>query len=82
MGATLELYRFPANTKNVCAHLTPLIQLSEMHQKAQDVEPGETAEETFHCQLCDYSAPCTEAVFFTHLCSTHLKVNQCPLFFI
>ena len=34
----------------------------------------------FHCQLCEYTEPCTEEEFFTHLRS-HLKLKQkvlCP----
>lgn len=34
----------------------------------------------FHCQICEYLEPCTEAEFFTHLHS-HLKRKQtvpCP----
>ena len=57
------------------------VHLSKIHQKAQDAQLCGTAQVTFHCQLCDFSAPCTEEVFFSHLRSTHLKVNhrvQCP----
>lgn len=43
---------------------------------------GQASEPTvvFHCQLCEYIEPCTEAEFFTHLRS-HLKRKQrvlCP----
>ena len=57
------------------------VHLSKIHPNAQEAHMCETAKVTFHCQLCDFSAPCTEAVFLTHLRSTHLKVNnrvQCP----
>lgn len=47
------------------------VHLSKIHQKGQECE-----NVTFHCQLCDFSASCTEAVFFTHLRSTHLKVHH------
>lgn len=57
------------------------VHLAKIHQKTQVPQPIYTAQVTFQCQSCDFSAPCTEAVFLTHLRSTHLKVNhrvQCP----
>ena len=57
------------------------VHLAKIHQKTQGAQLSETAQVTFHCKSCAFSAPCTEAVFLTHLRSTHLKVNhriQCP----
>lgn len=52
------------------------VHLAKIHQKTQAAQLSETPEVTFHCQSCDFSAPCTETVFLTHLRSTHLKVNH------
>ena len=52
------------------------VHLAKIHQKTQGAQPRDTAQVTFQCQSCDFSAPCTEAVFLTHLRSTHLKVNH------
>ena len=57
------------------------VHLAKILQKTQDSQLSETTQVTFHCQSCDFSAPCTEVVFLTHLHITHLKVNhrvQCP----
>jgi len=57
------------------------VHLAKIHLKTQGAQLSETAQVTFHCQSCDFSAPCTEAAFLTHLRSTHLKVHhrvQCP----
>lgn len=56
------------------------IHLAKIHQK-KGTQLSKTAQVTFHCQSCDFSIPCTESVFLTHLHTTHLKVNhkvQCP----
>lgn len=52
------------------------VHLAKIHQKTQGAQQRDTAQVTFQCQSCDFSAPCTEAVFLTHLRSTHLKVNH------
>lgn len=57
------------------------VHLAIIHPKIQDAQLNEDAQVTFNCHTCDFSAPCTEAVFLTHLRSAHLKVNhtvQCP----
>lgn len=57
------------------------VHLSKIHSKAHNAQLCETSQVTLCCELCDFSVPCTEADFFTHLRSTHLKVNQrvqCP----
>lgn len=52
------------------------VHLAKIHQETQGAQQRDTAQVTFQCQSCDFSAPCTEAVFLTHLRSIHLKVNH------
>lgn len=53
------------------------VHLSTWHTQK---DPGNVDETVFHCQLCDFVEPGTEADFFTHL-RRHLKLKQnvcCP----
>jgi len=54
---------------------------SRVHSKTHEEKPGENEAVKFCCHLCEFTEPCSETEFFTHLRSRHLKVNQkvqCP----
>ncbi|KAL2080249.1 hypothetical protein ACEWY4_024042 [Coilia grayii] len=55
------------------------VHLSKWHSQA-DIGQSSKPVTVFHCQVCEYGEPCTEAEFFTHVRS-HLKLKQkvpCP----
>lgn len=55
------------------------MHLSVWHSQSETGQASKPAV-SFQCHLCEYTEPCTEAEFFTHLHS-HLKLKQkvlCP----
>lgn len=53
------------------------VHLTKWHTQK---EPRKASHTKFHCQLCDFVEPCTDADFFSHL-RRHLKLKQkvvCP----
>jgi len=55
------------------------VHLTVWHSQS-DIGQASKPKVEFHCRLCEYMEPCTEAGFFTHLRS-HLKLKQrvmCP----
>lgn len=75
-----ELNPSLACIRNVCVHLNLLMHyrhLSRFHNQTVDQQQVTDLQIKFLCLHCEFLEPfCSEAEYFAHLRTAHLKVNQ------